>query len=126
MRSRFSAYVIKNYEYVLATYGPAQREKISIQQLQDSAAGTHWLKLEILKVTQSSKLGTVEFIASYCLDSDAEFYRMHEHSTFEKVDGKWFYIKGIMKDKSGKYLPARNEICPCGSDKKFKKCCLKN
>jgi SEC-C motif-containing protein len=47
-------------------------------------------------------------------------------SHFEKRDGNWIYIDGdivppkpIKKDKK----IGRNEPCPCGSGKKYKKCC---
>ncbi|MFT5542698.1 MAG: SEC-C motif-containing protein [Arenicella sp.] len=122
MRSRFSAYMMKNYEYILATYSPPQRPQLSIKELERSAEGIRWLKLDVLEASQSKQLGTVEFVASYYADSD--FYYMHEYSYFEKIDEKWFYVKGLSKDKTGKYCPGRNEQCPCGSGKKFKKCCF--
>jgi SEC-C motif domain protein len=47
-------------------------------------------------------------------------------SDFEKIDGKWYY-------KDGRTVPStvvrsapkvgRNDPCPCGSGKKYKKCC---
>jgi SEC-C motif-containing protein len=122
MRSRFSAYVMKNYEYILASYGPRQRQQLSVKTLEASAQNTRWLKLDVLETSQSEKHGSVEFIAFYFADDD--FYQMHECSLFEKFDGKWLYTTGKCLNKTGKYIPSRNEKCLCGSGKKFKKCCL--
>jgi SEC-C motif domain protein len=60
----------------------------------------------------------VEFIARY---RDAQgFGQLREHSTFQYIDGRWFYM-------GGRHLPPpklqRNDTCWCGSGKKFKKCC---
>ncbi|MBX4355415.1 SEC-C domain-containing protein, partial [Mycobacterium tuberculosis] len=40
-----------------------------------------------------------------------------ERSRFLKENGQWYYIDGTRP------LIARNDPCPCGSGKKFKKCC---
>ncbi|WP_187439378.1 SEC-C metal-binding domain-containing protein, partial [Escherichia coli] len=40
-----------------------------------------------------------------------------ERSRFLKENGQWYYIDGTRP------LFGRNDPCPCGSGKKFKKCC---
>jgi Predicted metal-binding protein related to the C-terminal domain of SecA len=42
-----------------------------------------------------------------------------------KIAGKHFHKNYTMPIKVEK-LPGRNELCPCGSGKKYKFCCLKN
>jgi SEC-C motif-containing protein len=122
MRSRFSAYAIKNYAYVLATYAPTQRQQLSVKALSDSADSTIWRKLDVLASASTDKIGSVEFIATYTVGG--EYFAMHELSHFIKQDNKWYYTTGVMQDKSGKLTPSRNDHCPCGSGKKYKKCCL--
>ena len=53
----------------------------------------------------------------------------HEVSLFRKIDGTWLYSGGkevgpaqFKRDAPKK---GRNELCPCGSGKKYKKCCGK-
>ncbi|MFQ3249900.1 MAG: SEC-C motif-containing protein [Glaciecola sp.] len=126
MRSRFSAYVLKNYEYILASYAPTQAKALSVNSLKESAADTVWLQLKVLNSAVSDEegtgqQGTVEFIATYSVDG--EFFKMHELSNFIKQDERWFYTTGEMKEQTGQFLPNRNEPCPCGSGKKYKKCC---
>jgi len=141
MRSRYSAYVIKNYAYILASYAPLQQQNLSQQALAESAQNTKWLRLEVLHSTEneeraksadsignainveSTKNGTVEFIATYAVDAD--FFLMHELSSFIQQDGHWYYTTGVMQEGSGQIIVGRNDPCPCGSNKKYKKCCLK-
>ncbi|MGI9280290.1 MAG: SEC-C metal-binding domain-containing protein [Endozoicomonas sp.] len=43
----------------------------------------------------------------------------HECSDFIKEQGRWYFIYPGIPAK----LPGRNAPCPCGSGKKYKKCC---
>jgi SEC-C motif-containing protein len=121
MRSRFSAYAVKNYAYVLATYAPEQRRNLDLSTLRESAKNTRWLKLDVLGYSEKDAVGLVEFIATYALDAD--YFCIHELSSFIKQDAHWYYTTGVMQNKSGKFTPNRNDECPCGSAKKYKKCC---
>jgi SEC-C motif-containing protein len=123
MRSRFSAYACARYDYILATYTPEKRQLLSIKELAKSAENTEWLNLEVLSSESKDLLASVEFIARYRLDG--EFWQMHELSHFQYIDGHWFYSEGNEGKYSGKLSPERNALCPCGSQKKYKKCCLK-
>ena len=67
----------------------------------------------------------VEFRALY--RSIAGMGVLHERSSFLCENGCWSYVDGELIEagalQSGK--TGRNEPCPCGSGKKYKKCCLK-
>jgi|TARA_R110000868_G_scaffold310023_12_gene571284 SEC-C motif-containing protein len=123
MRSRFSAYVIKDYHYILQTYASAQRNKLTISELADSAKDTQWLSLQVLAHHSQSNTAQVEFKAFYQLSNS--YYVMHELSDFIFEAGKWLYTNGLMLKGSGEFTPERNSLCLCHSGKKFKKCCGK-
>lgn len=123
MRSRFSAYVIKDYQYILQTYASAQRAKLTDNLLADSACNTQWLSLQVLAHRSQKNIAQVEFKAFYQIDE--RYYVMHELSDFIFDAGKWLYTNGVMQKGSGEFLPERNTQCLCGSGKKFKKCCGK-
>lgn len=62
----------------------------------DLDEGTRWLHLEIVDVVDGSLFddaGIVEFTAVY-RDADGRG-EMTERSTFERVDGRWFYVSGV-------------------------------
>ena len=52
----------------------------------------------------------------------------HEESSFRRVAGRWLLADGKMKSSPFRRSTPKikpNEPCPCGSRKKFKKCCGK-
>jgi SEC-C motif-containing protein len=109
MQSRYEAFVRKDGEYLAQT----TTQNIS----SDMSAYEHieWLKLEIL----DAKDEEVEFKAYYKEDDVVQV--LHERSKFILVDGAYKYTDGVLYNTP----IGRNESCPCGSGKKFKKCCKK-
>ena len=110
MRSRYEAFVNMDGEYLAKT--TTQTTSIDMSAYKN----IEWLRLDVL----DAKENIVEFKAFY--REDGVMQVLHEISSFVKVDGEWKYV-------NGKMLPStiqRNEICPCGSNKKYKKCCMKN
>ncbi len=128
MRSRYTAFVKKNAQYIFDTHSEETREETSLKELQDWAENSNWLGLEVVNVENGKKNdteGTVEFIAKY--ESKGREYRHHEVSTFKKTNNKWFFHDGEMiHDTFIRSQPklGRNDPCSCGSGKKFKKCCM--
>jgi len=117
MRSRYTAYALGNADYLVATWHPdchADRFRDSLQQ---SFASTNWLSLHILaaEAPGDSEEGFVTFFARYTENERVNF--IHERSRFLRLAQRWYYIDGTYPETG------RNERCPCGSDKKFKKCC---
>jgi SEC-C motif domain protein len=124
MRSRFCAYLLNNYDYILATYAAEQRNQLSLSELSENSKNTKWLRLIVHHTGQSNTTGKVEFSAYY--QADNQLYVMHETSDFIKLNEKWYYTTGLMHKDSGPYMQQRNDLCLCGSGKKFKKCCSAN
>jgi SEC-C motif-containing protein len=128
MRSRFSAYVKHEVDYVEATSDPRHREQFDKEAALAWAKESEWVGLEIIATRDGKKgdaTGEVEFKARYRRDG-AEIVH-HEVSLFTwfEKDARWYYTDGKeirepirAADKAG-----RNDPCPCGSGKKFKKCC---
>ena len=96
MRSRYSAFVLKQWDYLSDTWHPATRP-------QDLAEGSHpasrWLGL---KIRQQRPLADdqweVEFVARY-RKPDGQAVRLHEISRFQRIDGRWMYCDGVIKDR---------------------------
>ena len=92
MRSRYSAYVLKLEDYLLATWHPDTRPS----ELDLAADGSKWLGLEVRKhAVQDDTHATVEFVARYRIAGRG--YRLHEISRFVREDGRWFYLDGDLK-----------------------------
>ncbi len=90
MRSRYSAYVLGDLDYVLETWH--QRTRPS--RLDPDPPELRWLGLEVRKhVALDDDHATVEFVARYRHAGRAT--RLHELSRFERVDGRWMYLDGV-------------------------------
>ena len=114
MRSRYSAYVLNNHDYLTKTWHPDSCP----EQLGGTAL--KWIALEIVSTEQGledDSEGKVSFIANFC--DTVKGRRLHETSRFVRVDGNWVYLDGQCKVSD----IGRNDACPCGSGNKFKKCC---
>lgn len=118
MRSRYSAYVVGAGAYLVATTVPQHRVAEDAALISEHASQTRWLRLDVLETKASGAESTVIFKA-YCRGGDELIKVHHEKSFFDKIDGRWFYREGILYDAS----VGRNDTCPCGSGKKYKKCC---
>lgn len=124
MRSRYTAYALSNFQYIYETYAKEKRAQLSIKNLSESAENTDWVKLIIHDSPDPEPAsGIVEFSAFY-LDSDSLF-EMRERSNFIKEEDEWRYLDGDIICHEKVAAVKRNDPCPCGSNKKFKKCCSK-
>ena len=94
MHARYSAYVLGREDYLLATWHPATRP--TTLEL-DTVQRPQWLGLTVKAHTPQDKThSTVEFVAGYKLNGRA--FRLHETSRFERVDGRWLYVDGEIRE----------------------------
>jgi SEC-C motif-containing protein len=125
MRSRYTAFTQVNAGYIAATMKSPAADDFDAQELEEWSKSVSWLGLEVIKTGHDSLKGWVEFIAHYAVDGKKT--NMHELSEFHCEDGRWYYVDGNSQNKRLKIAKkvGRNEICPCGSQKKYKKCCAR-
>lgn len=93
MRSRYTAYVLKNVDYLVKTTLPASREPGLADDIRSWMNQVTWQKLHVLQVEaggRSDNEGTVEFIAEFIGPHGAD--RHHELSLFKKVRDTWYYV----------------------------------
>jgi SEC-C motif-containing protein len=126
MRSRYSAYVKGTIDYIVETHDPATRHEIDRAASEEWSKQSQWTGLEIIgtkKGGPDDQEGDVEFIARG--KTGGKDFAHHVRSRFRREGGRWYYV-----DDKGKGEPlrksapeaGRNDPCPCGSGKKFKRC----
>lgn len=121
MRSRYTAYSQANIDYIAQTMkGPAAKD-FNKAEAKQWATAVKWLGLKVITTKTDQSKGWVEFIASYSHDNTLQ--DIHELSEFHLEKGTWYYVDGKTFSAENKNSTGRNESCPCGSNKKFKKCC---
>ena len=140
MRSRYSAYTRSDIGYIQRTLAPEHRAAFDAAAATRWATEADWQGLRIVateKGQAEDSQGMVEFVATY--KQGGKTLAHHEISRFRKTDsGEWLFVEGraggqgaASEGRSEKSpSPAhpapkvgRNESCPCGSGKKYKKCC---
>jgi SEC-C motif domain protein len=130
MRSRYSAFVKKEIDYILLTVVPDQRKKVDRTTVEQWSTHSTWKQFEILSKSNgeaNDSEGYVEFVARYAFGEVAQEHR--EKSHFVKKDGRWYFDPARSKqpglEPAHKVDVGRNDPCPCGSGQKYKKCCGK-
>ena len=128
MRARYTAYQKDAIGFLGDSLHPDSRHDWDEAATRKWAEQSEWLGLEVRATERGAEeddVGTVEFIATY--KEDGVRHEHHEISLFKKENGRWYYADGKMpapetvKRDSAKV--GRNDPCPCGSGKKYKKCC---
>ncbi len=134
MRSRFSAYCLKDIDYLVATWHPSQRGNNSHADIAAFANSAHFIKLQVTQCSEQAptlfkpapeviavadKVGFVEFIA--CFIQDEKLQQLREISRFVQQQGRWYYLDGELFPFAVQKI-GRNDLCPCQSGKKFKHC----
>ena len=127
MRARYTSYVKSKVAFILESSHPNLRKTLDEKATETWAKGSMWHGLQIVsteKGTSQDTDGVVEFVCEY---SDKEQMRtLHERAKFVKENDQWYYLDGeIVPPKP--YVReqpkvGRNDPCPCGSGKKYKKC----
>ena len=128
MRSRYTAYVKRAYDHLERTLSEKERADFSVDHAKQWAEQSEWLGLTILRTEQGGPEdteGLVEFTARF--RSGGKDHEHVETAVFAREAGNWVYA-GQMNAPGVTYRReapkvGRNDPCPCGSGKKYKKCC---
>ena len=127
MRSRYTAFVKKEIEYLLTSLHPDHRSDFDEKSTRVWAESADWKGIKIINTIAGGaedSEGQVEFVVSYIEKGNKQEH--HELSSFKKENGAWFFATGkTMPKPVVRAAPktGRNDPCPCGSGRKFKKCC---
>ncbi len=128
MRSRYTAYATAKIDYLKSTTHPDKLSEFDEKSALSWAKKSAWHGLSVVAVEKGGaedETGTVEFVAEYSQKGNR--VKHHELSEFRKKDGAWYFWDGspVPVETYVRQGPkvGRNDPCPCGSGKKYKKCC---
>ena len=125
MRARYSAFVTGAIDFIINSTHSRTRKEIDVAFITEWSQTSTWNGLEILETkTVDDNKAFVSFEARYTQAGKEQSHR--EKSLFEREDGEWRFVTGDeLKNPTVRYetpRPGRNDPCPCGSGKKYKKC----
>lgn len=128
MRARYTAYARNRIDFLYDSSSDAVRADFDADASRNWAESASWTGMEIVAREQGGENdaeGIVEFIARY--EMNGVPYEHHERSFFTRVGGAWRFTDGVLvkPEPVRRATPkiGRNDPCPCGSGKKYKKCC---
>jgi SEC-C motif-containing protein len=128
MRSRYSAFARGELDYLHDSLHPDHRGDHDPEATRQWAERSEWLTLEILSKQaggEDDDSGTVEFAARF--RQKGATLTHHEVGEFSRLNGRWYYVDGRTVTpgtvRNAEPKVGRNDPCPCGSGKKYKKCC---
>ena len=125
LRARYSAFVVGEIDFIVASTHSSTRKEIDLAFVRDWSETSTWHGLEILETKPVNDDKTlVSFECRFTQKGADQTHR--EKSLFEREDGQWRFVTGDeLKNPTVRYeapKPGRNDPCPCGSGKKYKKC----
>ena len=128
MRSRYSAYVVGAVDFLRNSATKEVQAEFDEEASKAWSAQANWHGLEIVSTQgggEGDKEGVVEFRALYT--ANGEFCNHHEVAQFVYTDDGWKFADGELVGERPQVRQepkiGRNDLCPCGSGKKYKKCC---
>ena len=89
MRSRYAAFALRLETYVLETWHPTTRPT-AIELTPDE----EFISLKIIGFEAGGDEAKVEFVARSLIGGRSHV--LHEISQFERRNGRWFYLKGLI------------------------------
>ncbi len=126
LEARSKAFVDHDVDFIVNSVHADVRDQQNRDEIATWSKNAEWLGLEIEKDWEDDEgRGFVQFTCRY-REQDQEIEHK-EIAEFRKADDeKWYYYDSkrpstTVKRETPKI--GRNDPCPCGSGKKYKKCC---
>lgn len=131
MRSRYTAFVLSDVDWIMDSHHSETVGEIDRDEVEKWSSGSEWLGLRIKSTTDGGpddNEGTVSFRARYKVQGQQVDHI--EKARFEREDGEWRFHSVVEEEDQQQVLVpvgpksevGRNDPCPCGSGKKYKKC----
>jgi SEC-C motif-containing protein len=127
MRSRYAAFARGHVDYLADTLAPEARGDFDPIETGNTARDAVWQSLEVRTIADGGRddeTGSVEFVARFRLHGEPRVH--HELAHFRRERGRWVFVSGDINPKGPPrqvVKVGRNDPCPCGSGKKYKKSC---
>lgn len=132
LRARYSAFTRagkSDVDFIVSSHHSKTRGELNRKEIEEWASESQWLGLQVVQKeageAQDDK-GTIVFCAKFKSKGEDKEQEHWEQATFEKDKGEWYFLdaRGVHVGTYKRTEPktGRNDPCPCGSGKKFKKC----
>ncbi|MBF0356061.1 MAG: SEC-C domain-containing protein [Alphaproteobacteria bacterium] len=127
MRARYVAFVGGDLDFLERTLAPEAKADMDRHAVEAAMKGVEALGFELRAVDggeEGENSASVEYVARF--KSNGKPLAHHERASFRRENGEWLYVSGEVGPRQAPRQTqkvGRNDPCPCGSGKKYKKCC---
>ena len=124
LEARYQAFVDGEVDFILATHHPETRAQVERDAILNWSKNSSWKGLKIENVDEKGDKAFIRFTARY--QREIQTTNHTENAEFRKLEGRWYYYDSEFPKpetirRDGEKV-GRNDPCPCGSGKKYKKC----
>jgi len=124
LEARYQAYQDGDVDYILESIHPKKRDQHQRDSVAAWAKSAKFLALNIESVQEDGDQAWIDFSVQY--EQDGNVTDHVEKAEFQRADDRWYYFdstypKGQTIRREAPKV-GRNDPCPCGSGKKYKKC----
>ncbi len=126
LEARYKAFTKSDVDFILNSCHPDVRKKHKREDIEAWSRNARWQGLDVEDVQEEGDSGFVTFTCRY--EQDGQDVVHKEIAEFRKHEEKWYYYNSSFPSSTMRREEAkigRNDPCPCGSGKKYKKCCGK-
>lgn len=127
MRARYVAFKLGNLDFIEASCTQEGLQSLNRLEMQKALPDTEFQSFELRGTTggdDGDDTGTVSFAFRYKFKGKE--MAQAEIAHFRRLEGLWRYDYSEVNPKPTPVRVesvGRNDPCPCGSNKKYKKCC---
>jgi SEC-C motif-containing protein len=93
MRSRYTAFCLKDMAYLLKSLHPTRRADFDIESNSKWAEQAQFKELKVLRSWEKGAEGFVEFEAHFQLGGQSHVHK--EASRFRRENGVWYFVDGV-------------------------------
>lgn len=124
LKTRYQAFVDGDIDFILATHHPETRDQVQREAVESWSQGSTWRGLQVDSLEEKGDKTFIRFSVRY--QREDQTTKHTEDAEFRKFEGRWYYFDSNFPKpetirRDGEKV-GRNDPCPCGSGKKYKKC----
>ena len=126
LETRYKAFKKGDIDFILDSCHPDVRKKQKREDIEAWSRNAKWQGLDVESAKEEGDSGFVAFTCRY--EQDGQDVVHKETAEFRRHEEKWYYYNSTFPSRTQRREKAkigRNDPCPCGSGKKYKKCCGK-
>lgn len=124
LKARYEAFVRGDVDFILESHHPETRSQVDRESIRRWSQESKWLNLEIQSFEDHKDRAHIRFAVQY--ERDFAKFNHVELADFRKHEDRWFYYDSDFPtpetERRLEVKVGRNDPCPCGSGKKYKKC----